>query len=312
MSVVISRARCLSRLLPEPLAEHVLHTRTSSTVLLRSFSSTQDVCMPRQFQYHDAFPACRGGPTTREHMLDNERMRAKLKQLKTFRGTHVEPAEPLTFENRNPRHMELLGFNKPAGFPSLRYSRSFYNKLNLKVTERNGDDLGNTIASVENISGHVLCSASTTEFAIARTLHSPVDVMAAVNVARVLAQRCAETGIARVYWNRNPYHTKAYQDMPQSDISEKIREFERTLMQNGLTLWEPMRKVLEGAKLTLPPAPQHRRYPGPLNNYEKRRWTVARKTGTKQEPDWVEDLFQPGVDDRAPWNRTIDHQAPEL
>ena len=49
-------------------------------------------------------------------------------------------------------------------------------------------------------SGVVLVSASTAEFEITRHLYKTTDISAAKNLGRVLAQRCQEAGITRVYW----------------------------------------------------------------------------------------------------------------
>ena len=49
-------------------------------------------------------------------------------------------------------------------------------------------------------SGVVLVSASTAEFEITKHLHKTTDISAAKNLGRVLAQRCQEAGITRVYW----------------------------------------------------------------------------------------------------------------
>ena len=49
-------------------------------------------------------------------------------------------------------------------------------------------------------SGVVLVSASTAEFEITRHLYKTRDISAAKNLGRVLAQRCQEAGITRVYW----------------------------------------------------------------------------------------------------------------
>ena len=49
-------------------------------------------------------------------------------------------------------------------------------------------------------SGVVLVSASTAEFEITRHLYKTTDISAAKNLGRVLAQRCQEAGITRVFW----------------------------------------------------------------------------------------------------------------
>jgi len=295
--------------------ESALLRKPSSTDLIKRSFSTSWVALKKFMLWHDAFPACRGGPTTRELMLANEKYREVIKQRKTFLGKYEEPAEPIVYENRNPRNTELLGYNQPRGFSTLHKSRSFFIKLNLRVKERDGDDLGSTTAWVENISGHILCSASTTEQAIGRHLHSPVDVSAAVNVARVLGQRCRETGVTRVHWNPHPYQgrktrlTKPYYRGTGHVKSEKIEEFENTLVENGLQLEEgnEYRRIV-GWPQTLPEARKHREYPGRMTNYQKNRYTVKRRN----DPDWVEDKFRPGIDDRAPFGAIIDHQAPDL
>ena len=55
-------------------------------------------------------------------------------------------------------------------------------------------------AEVLHNSGVVLASASTVEFEISRHLYKTTDISAARNLGRVLAQRCLEAGITRVYW----------------------------------------------------------------------------------------------------------------
>ena len=49
-------------------------------------------------------------------------------------------------------------------------------------------------------SGVVLVSASTAEFEITKHLYKTTNISAAKNLGRVLAQRCQEAGITRVYW----------------------------------------------------------------------------------------------------------------
>ena len=55
-------------------------------------------------------------------------------------------------------------------------------------------------AEVLHNSGVVLVSASTAEFEITKHLYKTTDISAAKNLGRVLAQRCQEAGITRVYW----------------------------------------------------------------------------------------------------------------
>jgi len=248
--------------------------------------------------YHDAFPSSRGGATTREHMLDNVRLQAKVDEIQTYLG--IKPAEKqlVVFESKHPRHLELLGFNKPQGFSSLKNSRSFFNKLNL-VKNSEG-----TTAWVENFSGDIVCSASTSEWGIAKQLYSLNDVMAAVNIARVLAQRCGQVGIGRVYWNHERGIGK-----PLAGNAESIREFEGMMYRGGVILKEAPLRRLKGPPPQLPPAKQKRQMRGKMTKGEKNRYTYLRK----DKPRTIYQ-FVPGESDRAPWyaRDKIDHEYPEL
>lgn len=67
-------------------------------------------------------------------------------------------------------------------------------RLKFLITNRH------TRAQVIHNSGVVLVSASTTEFEITKHLYKTTDVSAALNVGRVVAQRCLEAGIMHVRW----------------------------------------------------------------------------------------------------------------
>ena len=199
---------------------------------------------------------------TRDIIIENDHVKKYL-QIKRESAGLDDPNKNKTFlyyENRNPRHLEHLGFNKPSGFTTLYESRNFYNKLNLMMTHRH------TKAFVENINGQILCSASTTEYYIAKRLHSSTDVCAVVNIARILAERCKKIGITRVHW-----FTKL------DRRTEKVREFEGILNNNGIILSELPLKILQGPSQTLPPPRPKRKYPGPLKTGFKRRGTIMRK-----------------------------------
>jgi len=203
------------------------------------------------------------GTPTREIILHNEKVKQKIELKEKCCGyLEEEKPDPIYFESRNPRHLELLGFGKPVGFRSLRHtSRNFYNKLNLILSKRH------TKAFVENINGEILCSASTTELYINNKLHNTSDVSAIVNIARILAVRCKEAGIERVHWK-----TKL------DRRTEKIREFEGMMKLGGVELTEPKARVLQGPPQTLPPPRPIRRYPGPKQAGEKRRGTIKRNS----------------------------------
>ena len=65
-------------------------------------------------------------------------------------------------------------------------------RLNLVISNRH------VKAHIEDQDGQRLVSASTEEFEITRHLYKPNDVPAALNIGRVMAQRCLEAGINRV------------------------------------------------------------------------------------------------------------------
>ena len=56
-------------------------------------------------------------------------------------------------------------------------------------------------AYVEHINGNVVVSASTKEWAVKQHLYSTSDVSASLNLGRVLAQRCLESGVSYVHVN---------------------------------------------------------------------------------------------------------------
>lgn len=196
----------------------------------------------------------------RNIIIDNEHKKELIKIKQEYCGISEPEERPKLYYNRNPRHLELLGYNKPAGFTTSYDSRNFYNKLLLEITNHH------TKAYLENITGEILCYASTTEHYIAKRLHSCTDVMAVVNIARVLAERLKQIGITRVHW-----HTRL------DRTTEKLREFEGILQMNGIILSELPVRVLEGPSQTLPPPPPLRKLPGRKTAGWKRRGTIARK-----------------------------------
>lgn len=196
----------------------------------------------------------------RNIIIDNERKKELIKMRQEYCGISKPEEKAKFYYNRNPRHLEILGYNKPAGFTTSYDSRNFYNKLLLEITNHH------TKAYVENINGEILCYASTTEHYIAKQLHGCTDVMAVVNIARVLAERLKQIGITRVHW-----HTRL------DRTTEKIREFEGVLQMNDIILSELPVRVLEGPSQTLPPPPPPRKLPGQKTAGWKRRGTIARK-----------------------------------
>lgn len=76
-------------------------------------------------------------------------------------------------------------------------------------------------------SGQVL-KASTQEWAIKKQLYKTTDTSAYINLARVFAQRCLESGL-----------TEFLCDLQPPNENSKIAHFLRTLKECGLSLSEP-------------------------------------------------------------------------
>jgi len=198
----------------------------------------------------------------RDIMLENQRILDVVKKKRNLLRM-PDPDEGkvnIFFENRNPRHMELCGHNRPAGFTTLKENRNFYNKLHLDLTNRN------VKAYVENsVTGEIICYASTTEFAIAKQLYRTNDVMAVVNIAYILAERLKKTGLLRVTWR-----------VTMDRTIEKVREFEGILVNSGISLTEPAIRVLQGPPETLPPRKLKRVLPVKMTRSMKLKGTTLR------------------------------------
>jgi len=129
-----------------------------------------------------------------------------------------------TFVNRNPRNLEMLGIAwKRRGWKFQYPTREYYHRLLFEQTNRH------TTAYVEHCSGVRVLSASTTELAIARHLHSMKDVSAAHNVGRVLAQRCLESGLTSMI----------LEPLDNSATSLKLQAFRAAIESGGVSLAEP-------------------------------------------------------------------------
>lgn len=210
--------------------------------------------------------------STREIILQNQKLKEEIEIKKETAGIKKETGlEEIVYTNSNPRNQELLGWNKPSGFTTLHEKRNFHNKLNLDISHRH------TKAFVENIDGEIICYASTTEHYIANRLHSTTDVSAAINIARILAERLKQIGVERVHWYTH-----------QNRTTEKMREFEGILKNNGIVLSEMPTRVLQGPSQTLPPPPKERKLPVKLQSGTKRRGTIYRKN---KKTDFLDNLI---------------------
>lgn len=128
------------------------------------------------------------------------------------------------FVNRNPRNLEMMGLaQKRQGWKFQYPPREFYHRLLFERTNRH------ISAHVEHSSGATVVSATTRELAIMKHLYSTSDVSAAVNIGRILAQRCQESGI----------YNMVLLEPESGTNSAKFEGFRTALQEAGIVLTEP-------------------------------------------------------------------------
>ncbi|CAB0008457.1 unnamed protein product [Nesidiocoris tenuis] len=127
--------------------------------------------------------------------------------------------------NRNPRSLEKICIAyKPAGWELETPGRNYWHKLFIERTSRN------VSAYVKHYTGHVPLTASTKEWAIKKHLFSTVDRCAHINLARVLALRCLQSGITEMICDHAP---------PEGPPRSNMDAFLAVLVENGVSLTEP-------------------------------------------------------------------------
>ncbi|KAF5303285.1 hypothetical protein FQA39_LY10024 [Lamprigera yunnana] len=126
------------------------------------------------------------------------------------------------FTNRNPRNLEYLRIGyKPDGYYVDKPGKCFWHKLQLTQTDRHV-----SVCLVHHENGEVL-TTSTKEWAIKKHLYKTTDTSAYINLARVFAQRCAESGLIEFRCDLQAKHEDT-----------KVGHFLRTLRESGLKLSE--------------------------------------------------------------------------
>ncbi|KAK0181061.1 hypothetical protein PV327_003378 [Microctonus hyperodae] len=126
--------------------------------------------------------------------------------------------------NRNPRNLELLRIaRKPRGFQLERCSRQYWHKLIIERTTRS------VTLAIEHYMNGIVVSASTKEWPIKKQLYRAQDSAAYLNLGRILAQRCLESGIMFVH------------NQLESENCEKINLALTELTKSGISLTEPPR-----------------------------------------------------------------------
>lgn len=129
--------------------------------------------------------------------------------------------------NRNPRNLERLRIGyKPDGYHLEKPGRSFWHKLEVNVSGRS------VTAEVKHFRNGPVITASTSEWAIQKQLFKTKDTSAFINLARVLAMRCQQSGITEMSCN--------VEAVPNS----KLDKFLKTIQQEGITLNELSRYKL--------------------------------------------------------------------
>ncbi|XP_071448515.1 large ribosomal subunit protein uL18m [Hetaerina americana] len=133
--------------------------------------------------------------------------------------------------NRNPRNLERIRVAyKPKGYHVDKPGRDFWHKLVLTPSGRH------ITARVVHYTGSTVVSASSNEWCIRKHLYRTNDASAYVNVARVLSQRCLESGVIEM-------KTEYTKELPKT---EKLASFFEVMEKNGIMLSEPDR--FEGYK----------------------------------------------------------------
>uniref|UniRef100_A0A0A1WNG8 Large ribosomal subunit protein uL18m n=1 Tax=Zeugodacus cucurbitae TaxID=28588 RepID=A0A0A1WNG8_ZEUCU len=151
--------------------------------------------------------------------LRSSRVLRKIKEISQPTG------EPVII-NRNPRNLERLRIaHKPKGYFLEKPGRSFWHKLELTVSGRY------VTAEVRHFQNGPIVGASTSEWAIKKHLYKTTDTPAFVNLARVLAMRCLQSGITEMACNIDAV------------AGGKVEKFLKTLEENGVRLQEPERYV---------------------------------------------------------------------
>ncbi|GMS89460.1 hypothetical protein PENTCL1PPCAC_11635, partial [Pristionchus entomophagus] len=131
------------------------------------------------------------------------------------------------FVNRNPRNADMMGVTrKPEGWQLESKNHLRRCIYRVELMQGKSQQVGRII---HHLNGVVL-EASTAELPIATQLYSRVDTSAALNIGRVLAQRCLQSGIH--------FATPSVSDEERRN-SEHQGAFFTALEEGGLRLNEP-------------------------------------------------------------------------
>lgn len=126
--------------------------------------------------------------------------------------------------NRNPRNLERIRIAyKPDGYHIETQGRRFWHKLQLTSS---GKYVTAMLTHYTNPAEPIL-RASTKEWSLKRQLYRYKDSSAYINLGRVFAQRCLQSGL-----------TEMYSDV-KDEAQSKERLFLESLLEAGISLSEP-------------------------------------------------------------------------
>ena len=159
-------------------------------------------------------------------MLQNA-LRPRVSNEFLKRGVHGNAeiiANCKEIRNRNPRNLERLRIaRKPVGYFLEKPGFSYWHKLLVTQTHRFVN------AEIHHFENGPVITATSSEWGLKNQLYSTNDGSAYINVGRVLAQRCLESGISEIYVDE--------ESMSKEKEKLLIEELER----NGIQLQEPAR-----------------------------------------------------------------------
>ncbi|CAH1118495.1 unnamed protein product [Phaedon cochleariae] len=127
------------------------------------------------------------------------------------------------FTNRNPRNLERMRIAyKPDGYHVEAPGRNYWHKLLLHSSGRY------VTASVHHFEGGEILRTSTSDWALKKQLYKTNDTAAYINLGRVFAQRCLQSGLIEM---------SCYIDAPNPN--GKVALFLKAVEDGGVCLKEP-------------------------------------------------------------------------
>ncbi|XP_034941949.1 39S ribosomal protein L18, mitochondrial [Chelonus insularis] len=128
--------------------------------------------------------------------------------------------------NRNPRNLELMRIAlKPTGYFLEQHIPSYWHKFTIDSSAKN-----TTFEVIHFENGKVL-DVSTKEWTIKKRLYRCTDTSTYLNLGRILAKRCIESGIHFLYVD------------PKLNQCEKLTAALNQIEEGGIVLEEPSRYV---------------------------------------------------------------------